>query len=144
MTRRWAEWLTVVVTSSFIPVEVYEMVEHFSAGKVVALTVNVAIVVHLVVRRLADREHRPARTAGAPFSTYPAPLLALLELRDELPGQRWNKGLQAVFPDLGPVIHARRGVRAVERAHLDGITRHAPFEVVADVFLAALCRHRER
>jgi len=55
MTRRWAEWLTVVVTSSFIPVEVYEMVEHFSAGKVVALAVNVAIVIYLVVRRLTER-----------------------------------------------------------------------------------------
>src|SRR4051812_5190802 len=62
------------------------------------------------------------------------------ELRYELPGQRRDEGLQAIFPDLGPVIHARRGVRAVERAHLDRIARHAPFEVVADVFLAALCR----
>src|SRR5881394_2342500 len=64
------------------------------------------------------------------------------ELRYELPGQRWNEGLQAVFPDLGPVIHARRGVRAVERTHLDWIPRHAPLEVVADVFLAAHGRGR--
>ena len=30
---------------------------------------------------------------------------ARLELRDELPGQRWNKGLQAIIPGIGPVIH---------------------------------------
>ena len=59
------------------------------------------------------------------------------ELRDELPGQRWNEGLQAIISGRGPVIHARRGVRAIERAHFDGITRLAPFEVVAEVFLAA-------
>src|SRR5436305_1203247 len=41
--KRWAEWLTVVVTASFIPFEVYELVERSSAGKVIALALNVAI-----------------------------------------------------------------------------------------------------
>ena len=31
--QRWAEWLTVVVTASFIPIEIYEGVAHFGAGK---------------------------------------------------------------------------------------------------------------
>jgi len=53
--RRWAEWLTVVVTGSFIPVEIYEILQHLSAGKVVALILNVAILVYLVVRRLGER-----------------------------------------------------------------------------------------
>jgi uncharacterized membrane protein (DUF2068 family) len=57
LRKRWAEWLTVVVTGSFVPVEVYEMVEHFSAGKVVTLVVNVAIVLYLVARRLRERRH---------------------------------------------------------------------------------------
>jgi len=61
----------------------------------------------------------------------------LLELRDELPGQRWNKGLQTVIAVRGPVIHGRRRMPAIEPAHLDRIARLAPFEVVADVFLAA-------
>jgi uncharacterized membrane protein (DUF2068 family) len=59
--KRWAEWLTVIVTSSFIPVEVYEMIEHFSGGKVVALAVNVAIVIYLVARRLEERGRLPRR-----------------------------------------------------------------------------------
>ena len=62
---------------------------------------------------------------------------ARLELRDERPGQRWNKGFQAIIPGIGPVIDDRRGVWAIERAHFDRITRFAPCEVVADILLAA-------
>jgi uncharacterized membrane protein (DUF2068 family) len=53
--RRWAEWLTVFVTASFIPFEVYELVRHFGPGKLVALVLNIAIVAYLVWRRLEDR-----------------------------------------------------------------------------------------
>ena len=63
--KRWAEWMTVVVTSSFIPIEIYEMVEHFSAGKVVALALNVAIVLYLVARRLEERGRLPGRLLRA-------------------------------------------------------------------------------
>jgi len=55
MRRRWAEWMTVVVTGSFIPIEIYEMVKLFGVGKVVALVVNVAIVIYLAWRRLDER-----------------------------------------------------------------------------------------
>jgi uncharacterized membrane protein (DUF2068 family) len=52
--RRWAEWLTVVVTASFIPIEIYEGVEHFGAGKIVALVLNVAILGYLLWRRATE------------------------------------------------------------------------------------------
>jgi uncharacterized membrane protein (DUF2068 family) len=52
--KRWAEWLTVVVTASFIPIEIYEGVEHFGAGKVVALVLNVAILGYLLWRRVSE------------------------------------------------------------------------------------------
>jgi uncharacterized membrane protein (DUF2068 family) len=51
----WAEWMTVVVTASFIPLEIYEILAHFAAGKVIALALNVAIVVYLVRVRLHER-----------------------------------------------------------------------------------------
>src|SRR4029079_6488785 len=70
-------------------------------------------------------------------------LAARSELRDELPGQRWNEGLQAIISRRDPVIDARRRVRAIERARFDWITRHAPCEVVADVFLTADRRRRD-
>jgi uncharacterized membrane protein (DUF2068 family) len=46
--RLWAEWLTVIVTSSLIPFEIYELVKHPTIGKVIALVVNVAIVLYLL------------------------------------------------------------------------------------------------
>jgi uncharacterized membrane protein (DUF2068 family) len=52
LRKTWAEWLTVVVTSSFIPLEIYELVAHFGPGKVVALVLNVAIVAYLLWVRL--------------------------------------------------------------------------------------------
>jgi uncharacterized membrane protein (DUF2068 family) len=52
--RRWAEWLTVAVTASFIPIEIYEAVEHFGAGKIVALVLNVAILGYLLWRRITE------------------------------------------------------------------------------------------
>jgi uncharacterized membrane protein (DUF2068 family) len=46
--QRWAEYLTFVVTTSFIPLEVYELVHKFTPFKVLALVVNTAIVVYLL------------------------------------------------------------------------------------------------
>jgi uncharacterized membrane protein (DUF2068 family) len=56
--RRWAEWLTVIVTGSFIPIEIYELVQHPGGAKVAALVINVAIVVYLVLVRLAEARSR--------------------------------------------------------------------------------------
>lgn len=67
--RRWAEWMTVVVTTSFIPFEIYEMIKEFGAGKLVTLIINVAIVAYLLQRRLAERRgvsRVPARRQGLP------------------------------------------------------------------------------
>jgi uncharacterized membrane protein (DUF2068 family) len=49
--RVWAEWLTVIVTSSLIPLEIYELAKHATVGKVIALVVNVAIVMYLLRHR---------------------------------------------------------------------------------------------
>ena len=46
--KRWAEYLTFIVTTSFIPLEVYELIHKLTPFKVFALIVNVAIVVYLL------------------------------------------------------------------------------------------------
>lgn len=56
--KRWAEWLTVVATGLFIPLEIYELVRKATALKVGFLVVNVAIVAYLVWRILGTREKR--------------------------------------------------------------------------------------
>lgn len=53
--KRWAEYLTIIITISFIPFEIYELVETVSAMKIVALIVNIAIVGYLVVRLRSER-----------------------------------------------------------------------------------------
>jgi uncharacterized membrane protein (DUF2068 family) len=49
--RIWAEWLTIIVTTSLVPIEVYELIAHASLGKVLALGANVLIVIYLLRHR---------------------------------------------------------------------------------------------
>jgi uncharacterized membrane protein (DUF2068 family) len=46
--KRWAEYFTIIVTSSFLPIEIYELVKHASLGKGFALLINLAVVAYLV------------------------------------------------------------------------------------------------
>ena len=63
--RRWAEWFTVGITSSFVPLEIYHEIVRRRPGpaKVVALVVNVAIVAYLLMRLRALRRPKPGRGA---------------------------------------------------------------------------------
>lgn len=47
--RRWAEYLTVIATGLFVPLELWEMVRHFTWVKAVVFAVNVVVVVYLAV-----------------------------------------------------------------------------------------------
>lgn len=49
--RRWAEYLTFVATTIFIPFEIYELVEKVSVFKVIALVINLAVVLYLLVAK---------------------------------------------------------------------------------------------
>ncbi len=50
MLKRWAEIFTVIITGSFIPLEIYHLIKHFSAMKIVVIIVNAAIVAYLIWR----------------------------------------------------------------------------------------------
>jgi len=63
LRKAWAEVMTVIVTISFIPLEIYELVEHRSWAKVAMIGVNVLIVLYLL-RRLHREGHWPFRRAG--------------------------------------------------------------------------------
>ena len=47
--KRWAEYFTIIATSSFIPLEIYEIFRHTNVTKVVVLLINVAVVWYLVL-----------------------------------------------------------------------------------------------
>lgn len=51
LARRWAEYLSAVVTSAFLPLEGYELVDGWSWWKAATLALNVAAVVWLVVSK---------------------------------------------------------------------------------------------
>jgi uncharacterized membrane protein (DUF2068 family) len=69
MRRRWAEYLVVLATSAFLPVEVSEVIHRPTPLKLGALVVNVAIVVYLVWRKRLFME-RPERSLAA--AVWPA------------------------------------------------------------------------
>ena len=46
--KRWAEYLTLIVTASLLPVEVYELANHVSPFKLFAFILNVAVVAYLL------------------------------------------------------------------------------------------------
>jgi uncharacterized membrane protein (DUF2068 family) len=46
--KRWAEYLTFVATTAFLPLEVIELTKTVSPFKVTALIVNLAVVVYLL------------------------------------------------------------------------------------------------
>jgi uncharacterized membrane protein (DUF2068 family) len=50
LVKRWAEWFSVIITSSLLPVEVYELYRHPSPIKSLVLIVNIAVVGYLVYR----------------------------------------------------------------------------------------------
>lgn len=58
LRRGWAEVLTTVITVSFIPLEIYELIEHESWIKIGVVVINALIVVYLV-RRLRREGHWP-------------------------------------------------------------------------------------
>lgn len=50
MLKHWAEWFTVVITASLIPLEVWELHRHPTAVKVLVLIINIAVIAYLLYR----------------------------------------------------------------------------------------------
>jgi len=55
MVKRWAEWFSVIITTSLVPFEVYEIHRHPSTIKVLVLIVNIAVVGYLIYRIRHER-----------------------------------------------------------------------------------------
>jgi uncharacterized membrane protein (DUF2068 family) len=49
--KRWAEYLTFIATTALLPLEVYELTNRVSPFKVIALIVNIAIVIYLLLAK---------------------------------------------------------------------------------------------
>jgi uncharacterized membrane protein (DUF2068 family) len=49
--KRWAEYLTVVATAAFLPLEIYELTEHISWLKIATLVLNILAVVYIALAK---------------------------------------------------------------------------------------------
>src|ERR1700737_3491175 len=61
LAKRWAEYFTIIVTSSFIPLEIYEIVKRVSWAKLVVLLLNIVVVIYLAIEVRRKREERDGR-----------------------------------------------------------------------------------
>ena len=58
LRKRWAEYFTVIVTGSILPLEFYELARKVTAVRAVVLLVNLAIVAYLVAQLVRDHRDR--------------------------------------------------------------------------------------
>jgi len=50
LLKRWAEWFTVIITGSLVPIEIYEIYRHPRPIKIVVIILNIAVVGYLLHR----------------------------------------------------------------------------------------------
>jgi uncharacterized membrane protein (DUF2068 family) len=50
LRKRWAEYFTIITTGGLIPLEIFELVRHFTLVKLIVTLINVLIVWYLVAR----------------------------------------------------------------------------------------------
>lgn len=60
LRKHWAEYFTIITTSVFIPVEIYELARHFTMVKLAVTVINVLIIWYLVAR-VRSRSKRLSR-----------------------------------------------------------------------------------
>jgi uncharacterized membrane protein (DUF2068 family) len=53
--RRWAEYLTVLATASFLPIEIFELVQRLTVPRMTALLLNLLVVAYLIYRLRRSR-----------------------------------------------------------------------------------------
>jgi uncharacterized membrane protein (DUF2068 family) len=58
MEKTWAEWLTIAITASFLPWEIFEIARHFTWVKVGITLLNVLVLLYLIwIQRVRLRAH---------------------------------------------------------------------------------------
>lgn len=55
LRRRWAGYLTVTITGSLLPLEVFELVRKITAIRLLVLAVNLAFVFYIIVKLIQER-----------------------------------------------------------------------------------------
>jgi uncharacterized membrane protein (DUF2068 family) len=50
MVKRWAEWFSIIITTSLVPVEIYEIHRHPSPVKIAVLIIDIGVAIYLLYR----------------------------------------------------------------------------------------------
>lgn len=48
LQKRWAEYFTIITTSSLLPIEIYELARRVTVGRSLTLAINLAVVAYLI------------------------------------------------------------------------------------------------
>jgi uncharacterized membrane protein (DUF2068 family) len=56
--KRWAEWFTVVITSSLLPIEIFQIHHRPTSIKILVFVINISVVAYLLYR-IADERRTP-------------------------------------------------------------------------------------
>jgi|ERR1035438_3444107 uncharacterized membrane protein (DUF2068 family) len=62
LRKRWAEYFTVISTSSFIPLEIWEIHHRATETKLVLFLINMAVVVYLIWELLRSRARSASKS----------------------------------------------------------------------------------
>jgi uncharacterized membrane protein (DUF2068 family) len=65
LRKRWAEYLTIVATTSLLPLEIYENIHHLTIVKLIVFLLNLVIVAYLVYQLCRTHPHRPSPPAAS-------------------------------------------------------------------------------
>lgn len=65
LQKRWAEWLTTIITGSLIPFEIWEFINRPNLGKAAVVVANSAIVAYLIWHVRRSRARRDAEGSAA-------------------------------------------------------------------------------
>ncbi len=63
--KRWGEWVTVLITGSLLPLEIYELWHRLTLPRAAVLVLNAAIVWYLVVRLKGEARDRSVGVVGS-------------------------------------------------------------------------------
>ena len=68
LRQLWAEYVTLIVSASFVPFEIYETVGHVTPTRVTTIVINLLVVGYLVLRLRKDG-HWPFKKSASPSKT---------------------------------------------------------------------------
>jgi len=63
LRKRWAEYFTIIVTASFLPLEVFELLHRVTATKITVMFINLAILAYLIGRVWKSRGDKSTATS---------------------------------------------------------------------------------